>query len=281
MKVLLLGDTGSLGRQFKSFFLKKKIKVVSINRKKNNIKFNPNSIKKIVKKNKPNIIINCIALTGLIYCQRKKKEAFEANTNIPLRILSTIKKTKIKLIHFSTDAVFKGKKVNKIYGEKDKAYPGTIYGKSKYSADKKILKAKNTLVIRLPLLFGPTHSGQIVSKLLKSVKKGNKIFVADDVYSTPVYTPELCSFVYQNCFKKDKIFSKKLIHFTSSRRLSMYKLIYELSKNIKGINLNKIIKVKDSYFKTGIKIKPKNLGLTSEYKSCIKKINFTVGKHII
>ena len=61
----------------------------------------------------------------------------------------------------------------------------------------------------------------------------------------------------------------------------MYKLIYELSKNIKGINLNKIIKVKDSYFKTGIKIKPKNLGLTSEYKSCIKKINFTVGKHII
>ena len=198
MKVLLLGDTGSLGRQFKSFFIKKKIKFVCVNRKKNNIKLNLNSIRAIIKKNKPDLIINCIALTGLIYCQKKKKEAYESNANIPFRILKVIKKTKIKLIHFSTDAVFRGKKINKVYGEKDKAEPGTVYGKSKYQADKKILKAKNTLIIRLPLLFGPTHSNQIVSKLLKLAKNGNKIFVADDVYSTPIYSPELCRFVYQN-----------------------------------------------------------------------------------
>ena len=46
----------------------------------------------------------------------------------------------IKFIHFSTEAVFSGKKINKIYSENDKAAPGTIYGKSKYAADKKIIK---------------------------------------------------------------------------------------------------------------------------------------------
>ena len=54
-----------------------------------------------------------------------------------------------------------------------------------------------------------------------------------------------------------------------------------MSKNIKGINERKIFRVKDSYFKTGIKIKPKNLGLTSEYKSCIKKIIFKIAKNLI
>lgn len=281
MKVLLLGDTGSLGEQLKYLLLKKKVKFISINRKKAKRKFSHTFLNKLIKKNKPSLILNCVALTGLIYCQNKKKEAYKVNTYIPLSILKIIKNTNIKFIHFSTEAVFSGKKINKIYSESDKAAPGTIYGKSKYAADKKIIKAKNTLIIRLPLLFGPTHKDQIVSKLLKQVKNGKKIFVAEDVYSTPVYTPELCKFVYYNFIKKNKIFSKKLIHFTGSKTLSMYKFIINLSKNIKGINEKKIFKVKDSYFKTGIKIKPKNLGLTSKYKNCIKKITFKIAKNLI
>jgi dTDP-4-dehydrorhamnose reductase len=281
MKILLLGENGSLGREFKKFFKDKKVKFYGLSRKKNKIKFTHNNLKKIIEKISPDIILNCIALTGLIYCENKSKEAYKVNTSIPINLLKIIDKKKIKLIHFSTEAVFQGKIFKKIYLENDKPNPKTIYGKSKFLADKKILKSKNTLVIRLPMLFGPTHKNQIVSKLLIQLLKGKRIYVADDVYSTPVFSPELCKFVYLNCIKKDIFFKKKLIHFTSPKIYSIYSFIIHLSKNIKGIEINNIIKVKDAYFKNGIKIKPKNLGLTSLYRSCIKKINFKVAKQLI
>ena len=117
------------------FQIKKFIFIVLIEKKK--FKFNFSKLKNLIFKQKPHLIINCIGLTGLIYCQNKKKEAYEVNSKIPQRIIKIIKRTQIRLIHFSTEAVFKGNKLNKIYSEKDKPKPGTIYGKSKYDADKK------------------------------------------------------------------------------------------------------------------------------------------------
>ena len=281
MRILLFGENGSLGRQFKKLFNVKKVKFIGISRKKNKIKLTHENLKKIINKNKPDIILNCIALTGLIYCENKRREAYEVNTKLPINILKIINKTNIKFVHFSTEAVFQGKILNKIYIENDKPNPGTIYGKSKLLADEKILKSKNTLVVRLPMLFGPTHKNQIISKLLLQLLKGKKIYVSDDVYSTPVFSPDLCKFVYDNCIKKDTMFKKKLIHFTSLKVFSIYKFIYYLAKNIKGIKITNIVKVKDAYFKSAIKIKPKNLGLTSLYSNCITKINFKIVKQLV
>tara|TARA_B100000989_G_C19508704_1_gene457809 strand:- start:913 stop:1758 length:846 start_codon:yes stop_codon:yes gene_type:complete len=281
MKVLLLGESGSLGRQFKKTLKDKKVKFYGISRKKNKIKFTYSNLRKIIEKTSPDLILNCVALTGLVYCENRSKEAYEVNTSIPNNLIKIISNKRIKLIHFSTEAVFEGKIFKKIYFENDKPKPKTIYGKTKFLADKKILKSKNTLVIRLPILFGPTHKNQIISKLLTQLLKGKRIYVADDVYSTPVFTPDLCEFVFLNCIKKEILFKKKLVHFTSSKIYSIYNFITLLSKNIQGIEKNNIIKVKDVYFKNAIKLKPKNLGLTSLYRSCIKKIDFGVSKELV
>ena len=48
-----------------------------------------------------------------------------------------------------------------------------------------------------------------------------------------------------------------------------------LSKKIKNRDVSKIIRVKDSFFRAKIDIKPKNLGLKSIYKSCIKRIDYS------
>ena len=109
MKILLLGENGSLGQQFKILFKSKKINFIGTSRKKLNLKFNYKNLKSIIYRTKPNIIINCIALTGLIYCEDKPQIAYQVNTKIPLNILKIIKNTEIKLIHFSSEAVFRGK----------------------------------------------------------------------------------------------------------------------------------------------------------------------------
>ena len=274
MKILLLGANGSLGKQFKILFKSKNIEFYAVTRKHFNSKSDYEDLKKIIELFKPNFIINCIALTGLIYCENKPKLANETNYRIPCKITKIIKNKNIDFIHFSSEAVFEGMKFKKIYTERSISKPKSVYGKTKLKADKCVMRLKKGRVIRIPLLFGPTHKEQIVASLLKQIKKKKKIYVADDVYSTPVYTPFLCEFIYKNLIRKNNFQGKKLIHYTSVKLLSLYDLIILLSKKIKGRDLSKIVRVKDEFFKLKLDIKPKNLGLKSIYPKCNKKIDF-------
>lgn len=274
MKILLLGANGSLGKQFQILFKSKKVSFFKVTRKNFNFKGNYKDIKKIIKFYSPNLIINCIGLTGLIYCEDKPSLANQINYQIPKKILRIIKKTKIKFIHFSSEAVFEGKIFKKTYSENSIAKPKTIYGITKLKADKFVMSYQYGIVVRVPMLFGPTHKKQIVSTLLARIKKKEKTYIADDVYSTPVYSPYLCKFIYDNLIIKNTFSKKKLVHFTSNRLYSVYDLIINLSKKIKTRDMSKVIRVKDAFFNTKIDIKPKNLGLKSIYPKCIKKIDF-------
>ena len=68
--------------------------------------------------------------------------------------------------------------------------------------------------------------------------------------------------------KKDCV-NQKLIHFTSDRYLSMYNFILLLAKKFGKETL--VEKVKDSYFGNN-DLKPKFLGLKSNYKYCNKTL---------
>lgn len=270
-KILILGANGSLGRQFVTTLNEKRFKLIKFTRKNFNLNGKLEEIEHILKNKQVSFVINCIGLTGLIYCETKKTLANRVNGLFPIKLARLTSRYKTNLIHFSTEAVFSGRKIGKLYKETDIPRPSTVYGKTKALADKKILKFNNVLIIRLPLLFGPTHKNQIVGKLLNNLKKNKKIYVASDVYSTPIYTPNLCNFILKNYITKKNLTEKKIIHFTSNQRISIYDLVKKLSKKFKIGNSKNIIEVKDNYFKSKVKIKPKNLGLTSIYKNCRKK----------
>ena len=263
-KVLILGKRGALAREIAFTFKKKNFKNFKIvDRKKKAIINNLNILNNIIKKYRPTHVINCLALTGLVYCEKNIIKSYSVNSFFPLKLAELTKNKKIKLIHFSTDAVFDGYAKNKKYSEKDKPNPQSIYGKSKYLADKLIIPYKHVLIIRLPILFGPTNNKQIIGKLKSKLLNNKKIFAASDIFSTPVYTPNLAAFLFSTIIKKKKFNSKKLIHFTSKKYYSIFTLIKKIAKNLDKEHL--IIKVKDSYFKGDVK-KPKNLGLRSMFK---------------
>ena len=135
-------------------------------------------------------------MTNILRCETESSAAYEANTIFPIKLANNIKKKNIKLIHFSTEAVFRGNLKHKLYNEKDIPEPTTIYGKSKLLADQYLGNFRNSLIIRLPLLFGPTHENQIVDRLIKKLLLNEKIFVSTDVYSTPVIHQTYQSFYF-------------------------------------------------------------------------------------
>lgn len=262
-KILIIGSKGAVGQQLIKTLIKYNNKEYKgISRKDFDFK-NFDKIKKTIKTYKPSHIVNCVAITGLIQCEENFDDALEINTYLPLKLSRLVEKTKIKLIHFSTDAVFSGSIKKKIYKENDLPNPTSIYGKTKYLAEELIKFNKNVLIIRLPILFGPSNKNQIIDKLTKNLLNNKDVFASTDIFSTPVFTPYLCSFVYNEIILKKKFLNKRIVHFTSNQYMSIYDLIKKISMKL---NMNsKIKKVKDSHFKSKI-IKPKNLGLKSLYK---------------
>ena len=263
-KILILGSKGALASQLINTFKKYNFKnYLALDRKKFDITKDINKLDKIIKGYKPTHIINCLALTGLVQCEKKVSYAYEINAFFPLKLAELTKDKKIFFIHFSTDAVFDGLKKKKIYSETDSPNPQSVYGKSKYLADEFLSSYKNVLIIRLPLLFGPTNEKQIIGKLKSRLSLNKKVQASTDIYSTPVYTPNLAKFVLFEIVIKKKFNGKKIIHFTSNKYLSIYDLIKKISKNLGCEHL--VLKVKDSFFKSEVK-KPRNLGLRSVIK---------------
>ena len=263
-KIIILGSAGCLGKQiseslsFGSYNLKK------ISRKNFNYIDNDNKLFKIIKKFNPKIIINCAAISELRKCRTNPNKAYKVNAIFPYKLSSISQKIGAILIHFSTDAVFEGKRKS-IYKVNDMPLPTTVYGKSKMAGERLISHYSKSLIIRLPLLFGKYHQHQVIGILLRKLKNDQKIFVAKDVYSTPINSEDVAIFIRKNIDNKkiDKLVKKKILHLSNNRRLSIFEFMKKISSII-GKSKN-VVAVKDSFFNKE-SIKPKNLGLKANVK---------------
>jgi dTDP-4-dehydrorhamnose reductase len=278
-RILIIGSTSCLAKEIiralnnkKSFF-----KVLKISRKNFDYINNNKKITFLIRKFKPNFIINCSSFNGFVKCNNSLKDAYLINTFFLLNLAETSINCKCKLIHFSTDAVFKGNIKNKLYSEFDFPDPITVYGKSKYMGEEILLKYKNTMIIRLPLLFGPTHKSQIINKLVNNVLKKKIIKCSNDIYCTPVYSPSVANYVLENILLNNN--NNRIIHLTSKKLMSLFSFIRYLFRNQKKY-LDNIISVDSSYFKKSL-IKPKYLGLKSIFKSSYIDISSITYRNIL
>ena len=83
----------------------------------------------MIKKIQPNIIINCIGIIKQLEDALNPIRILLLILFFPHKLNKITSDNKIRLIHFSTDCVFNGKKGN--YIEKDNANSLDIYGVSK------------------------------------------------------------------------------------------------------------------------------------------------------
>jgi len=262
IKITILGSSGRLGQDIVRVFDSKKFVVKRILSSNCDYLNKPNDLFKILNKFKTDYLINCAGLARLKDCEKNVKLAYDLNAFLPYYLNLFSKKLKLTLIHISTEAVFFGGKRTS-YSVKDIPFPKSIYGKSKFLGEKLLIDNPKSLILRLPIFYGKFD--QKFMLLINKMRKNQKIYVADDIYSTPINTADVAKYI-RHIIEKGKIiklFKKKILHLSSNNRISYYKLIYEISKKIKK---NKyIFPVKNSYFDKN-NIKPKKIGLISNVK---------------
>ena len=150
-KIVFTGGTGRFAKVFRKIPIKEK---VFFPKKKELDIENLNSIKKYLKKVKPEYLIHTAALSRPMDIHEKNITK-SINTNIigTANIVKACQKENIKLIYFSTNYVYPGKKGN--YKEIDPILPINKYAISKFGGECSVQMYENSLILRISMTEKP------------------------------------------------------------------------------------------------------------------------------
>lgn len=140
--------------------------------------------------NKPDVIINCAAMTNVDGCESNKDVAFSANADGPENLAIAAEQIGAKLIHVSTDYVFDGT-ANTPYIESDHCSPNGVYGASKLQGE---INVKNNcskyFIVRTSWLYG--YIGKNFVKTMRWLgKTKGAIKVVNDQRGNPTNADDL------------------------------------------------------------------------------------------
>lgn len=253
---LILGSTGFLG----SYFSKALPSASGYSRKNEFYSSLPSSIDspddliEVIDYYNPTLVINCLALADLELCEAKAQLAFWTNSEIPHFLASYSRIKDYKLIHFSTDAVFRD--ADKTRDERVKNDPTSIYAKSKLQGEIGVLSQNsNHLVCRTNFFGVDTLEKNIFSFFASKLHSGSEVYGYSDSYFNPVYIEDLVAITLE----LNTLNLSGLYHISGDTRLSKAEFAQRVAR---GMNLSaELVKVTNSSSDSRWKIRTKDLYL--------------------
>ncbi len=219
-KILLLGANGQLGREWQHFYSDempgKKYILIPFTSARFDIT-NRNQVINTVKECEPDFIINCAAYTKVDEAENEREKALQINATAVKNIANICAEKEIKLIHYSTDYVFAGKKSDQKrfpegYPEDHAADPVNWYGKTKWEGEQAIRESGcEHLILRLSWLCG-AYGGNFVTTMLRLAENSDQLKVVDDQLGSPTFTAN----VVKNSLKLIDQRQEGTFHLTTS-----------------------------------------------------------------
>lgn len=195
-----------------------------------------NSIEKVVNNFRPDLIINCAALTNLDQIESNPKRASMINAHGAKNIAEVSRKNKNKMIHISTDNVFDGKKG--MYCEEDIPNPINEYAKSKKIGEDFVKEILDDYIIIRTNFYGYNSEGKFLFNwILKKIKERQQITGFSDIIFNPLEIRNLSDMI-KELIHKD---FKGILHLSSNEIFSKYEFIIEIAKMF-DFNMNLITK---------------------------------------
>lgn len=177
-------------------------------------------IDKCLLKEKPDILLILAGSKNVKKCEEDYSFAYKMNTKSTEFIIDSIKKHHLgtKVIFFSTDYVFDGKKGS--YTTKDDTNPTTNYGRTKLLAEKIVSGSGiDFKIVRTSAVMG--KNGPFFEWLLNEIRSKKMVSLFDNVFFSPTPIGLLSEMIYTLIRDYDTI-NYKLLHIAGNRRLSRY-----------------------------------------------------------
>jgi len=149
MKILLLGGSGTLGKQIKLTLSERNIDFCSPNKTECDIE-RKETVEKYVKDS--DIIIHAAGFINLLDSEDNPEKSISANVLGTHNVVLNCRKYEKRLIYISTDTVFSGD--NPPYTTESGVNPKNVYGMTKACGELLTRTLKDYLVIRPPFIRG-------------------------------------------------------------------------------------------------------------------------------
>jgi len=194
MKVLLLGANGQLGWELsRTCPLDISIQICDFPK----VDFRSEiSIRQCVDTDQFDVIINAAAYTAVDQAESAPGLASQINGKAVGILSGLCKEKNIKLVHISTDFVFKGDYF-KPYLPDDIPNPQSVYGRSKLAGEHavKTILGDSALVLRTGWLYS-SHGNNFVKSMIRLMAEKDQLTVIDDQIGTPTWANGLANAIW-------------------------------------------------------------------------------------
>lgn len=198
-KILVTGCNGQLGRAIRKEYAASDVEfintdvvegegVVSLDIT------DVDAVLKLVRAEKPDVIINCAAHTNVDKCEEQWDLAYKINAIGSRNLSIAATEADAKMIHVSTDYVFEGNGTRP-YTEFDAPNPVSAYGKTKLEGENFVKEfAKKHFILRTAWLYGDGKN--FVKTMLALAENHDELNVVCDQVGTPTSAVELAKMIH-------------------------------------------------------------------------------------
>lgn len=148
-----------------------------------------NKVKKVINEIKPQVVINSAAYTNVDGAETNKELAFKVNALGARNLAMGCEEIGAKLIHISTDFVFRGKE--EPLKDCDITNPQSIYDKSKDMGEKFVREFCSRYFIVRPAWVYGYNGKNFVYAIMKAAKERGEIKVVNDQVGNPTNVEDL------------------------------------------------------------------------------------------
>lgn len=188
--VLITGATGTLGKAFARLATERGLEYRLLNRRQLDIA-DPQAVRQALLTLQPWAVINAAGFVRVADAEREKERCFRENRSGPAVLAESCERHGVKLMTFSSDLVFDGKK-GTTYVESDKTTPQGTYGASKAAAERIVLTMlPSALVVRTSAFFSPWDEHNFATVAAETFLHERYFDAAAHVRVSPTYVPDL------------------------------------------------------------------------------------------
>lgn len=195
MKIGVIGANGQLGMDVCEAFSARAHSVIRLTHTDIDVG-DLDKLKEVLGSANFDVVINTSAYHNLDLCEKNPNVSFLVNSTGAKNLAILSNDLNFKLVHYSTDYVFDGKK-NTPYEVEDIPNPINVYGVSKLAGEELIQDiSQNYVIIRTASLFGRSpcrakNGLNFVRLMLKLASENKPIQVVNDQFSSPTWTADV------------------------------------------------------------------------------------------
>ncbi len=229
-KLLLLGQQGQLGTEWRYLFERRDIPFEGTDSRKLDIT-DRSKVDEVFDAVRPDYVINCAAYTNVDGAEDEQEKAMSVNKDGARHLAEASARHNAMLIHYSTDYIFPGKQEDQNtfprgYHEEASVDPVNVYGRTKYEGEQEIRKAWDKHIILRTSWLNGVYGHNFIKTMLKLSRNKDEIKVVNDQFGSPAYT----SNIVRNTIALMQNGFQGTVHLSSGGLINWYELASEVMR---------------------------------------------------